>query len=98
VKGILLIIIFLLSVLSLMTVQVINHEQVHKQIATYYGHKNVTIEMDYLRFSGVTILNEEMLEEEKKLHSYNEIIDYQITGLLIAILMSGFMISLSIKE
>jgi len=72
----------------IMNYQVVRHENAHKQIQLYYGCKEVYINYTGL-FSGKsqclngTYRNVDM---EYQLHAFNEIIGYNNTGIILAIM------------
>ena len=91
-------IIFILSLVVVMEDQLIQHENVHKAIATEYGHKNTTIDLNYLKLSGVTHIHGVTSESEREMHSLNEIFNYQLQGLIYTMFICTFLICIGLLE
>lgn len=89
-------IIFIFIIFCLALIFLITHEQVHKQISIYHNCIDYEISINYFLVNGYFVCNEYSLYDnttilqEKKLHSWNEIIGYPV-GL---IYVSGIFICL----
>lgn len=68
------------SVLFITFMDVFSHERVHKQIMSYYGCKNISIDLVKMETRCLDA-NHFFSDKEKELHSFNEIYSYNMESI-----------------
>ena len=88
---------FVLSVIVFGAIEYVatyDHEQVHKQIDTYFGCQNSIVHMSFWGTSFTKCLdnNRSVSQEEWALHAFNEVVTYNNTQISYTIIFCTMMI------
>jgi hypothetical protein len=87
------------SAIIICETSLVEHEEVHQTISTYFGCKNSSIHINYFTFHGgqnCLDANYTYNEEEYKLHAMNEIVGYNVNSIIYAIILCSFLIGMVI--
>ena len=72
----------------------VQHENVHRQIDTYFGCRNVSVELHMFdtSFTKCNDKNRTVSEQEWSLHAYNEVVTYNNSQISLTIFFCTLMI------
>lgn len=84
------IVIFFLGIIifgGLQYIATIQHEDVHRQIDTYFGCDNVTVSLSFwdTSYTQCNDINRTVSAQEWSLHAYNEIVTYNNSHITVSI-------------
>lgn len=91
---------FIIALIGSLVINTVDHEGVHKQIDIYYGCTNVSVTYSLAggstschNFNNLTISDRDRMYE---LHSFNEIIGYNVGSLIAVMFFCSLIIVLAI--
>jgi hypothetical protein len=88
----------IIATIFIVCAHVYMHENAHKQISLYFGcedvelHYGLTSTSQCIKYSNIT--TQEMVNEEYKLHSINEIVSYNLDAIIEMIFILALVIIL----
>ena len=92
--------IFLVSAFGVMTIFITQHEGVHAAIDKDYGNCSVRTvyawDVVYTQYSNCTFQNNSDYENFRYLNAENELLGYNVFGIVMAIIFGSFMVAFAV--